>query len=163
MLSERRLESYLKLSEIIQYSRQNPLWFVENFLGIELLDYQKYVFMRTWNTPFVVWTMSRSAGKTTLGSLYIMARGMLFPNFQTYILAGTGSQSQEMFMKIESIAMQRIASFTGLTDIFANETVKSSTNKTGFTHSPQSFETTLYNGSRINSLNSVADNIRSKR
>lgn len=100
---------------------------------------------------------------TTLGSLYIMARGMLFPNFQTYILAGTGSQSQEMFMKIESIAMQRIASFTGLTDIFANETVKSSTNKTGFTHSPQSFETTLYNGSRINSLNSVADNIRSKR
>ncbi len=119
--------------------------------------------MRTWNTPFVVWTMSRSAGKTTLGSPYIMARAMLFPNYQTYILAGTGSQSQEMFMKIENIAMQQIASFTGLTDIFANETVKSSTNKTGFTHSPQSFETTLYNGSRINSLNSVADNIRSKR
>lgn len=163
MLSERRLEGYLKLAELIQYSRKNPIFFVERFLGIELLDYQKYVFMRTWNTPFVVWTMSRSAGKTTLGSPYIMARSMLFPNYQTYILAGTGSQSQEMFMKIENIAMQQISSFTGLTDVFLNETVKSSTNKTGFTHSPQSFEVSLYNGSKINSLNSVADNIRSKR
>lgn len=100
---------------------------------------------------------------TTLAAPFIMAKSMLFPNFQTYILAGTGNQAQETFMKIENIALKRIASFTGLTDVFANETVKSSTNKTGFTHKPSSFAVSLYNGSKINSLNSIPDNIRGHR
>lgn len=66
-------------------------------------------------------------------------------------------------MKIEEIALQKISSFAGLTDVFANETVKSSTNKTGFTHKPSSFEVSLYNGSKINSLNSMPDNVRGHR
>lgn len=128
-----------------------------------MLDYQKYVIVRSWSTPFVVWTKSRAAGKSTIGAVFIMAKSMLFPNYQTYLLAGSGSQSQEMFLKMESIALQQIASFTGLTDVFFNETVKSNSNKTGFTHNPASFETKLHNGSIINSLNSIPDNIRSKR
>ena len=28
--------------------------------GIELMDYQKYVFMESWNKQFVLWLMSRS-------------------------------------------------------------------------------------------------------
>lgn len=316
MLSERKLEGYLKLAEIIQWGRKYPVRFVETFFGIELLDYQKYVFMNSWTKPFVLWVMSRNAGKalaldtpiptpngfttmgklkvgdyvldennkptkitfvsdvfigndcyeltfddgekivadadhiwlvkqeineehelltskdifrsfcfleknnieneilvplakskrteteshkkivsikkvpsvatkcisvdsdsklylagknhtvthnTTLAAPFIMAKSMLFPNFQTYILAGTGSQAQGTFMKIEDIALKRISSFTGLTDVFANETVKSATNKTGFTHKPSSFEVTLYNGSKINSLNSIPDNIRGHR
>lgn len=130
---------------------------------MELLDYQKYVFMNSWNTPFVLWCMSRSSGKTTLGSPFIMAKTMLIPNYSVYILAGVGSQSQEMFLKIEKIAMREIASFTGLTDVFYNETVKSASNTTGFTHNPASFKTQLYNGSNINSLNGNVDGIRSKR
>lgn len=110
-----------------------------------------------------MWTKSRAAGKSTVGAVFIMAKSMLFQNYQTYLLAGSGSQSQEMFLKMESIALNQIASFTGLTDIFANETVKNSSNSTGFTHSPASFEVNLYNGSTVNSLNSVPDNIRSKR
>lgn len=35
MLSERREEGYLRYAELIQYSRCNPLWFIENILGIE--------------------------------------------------------------------------------------------------------------------------------
>ena len=85
---------------------------------MELLDYQKYVFLQSWTTPFVLWCMGRNAGKTTLGSPFIMAKSLLIPNFEAYILAGVGSQSQEMFMKIEKIAKREIASFTGLTDIF---------------------------------------------
>lgn len=100
---------------------------------------------------------------TTLAAPFIMAKSMLFNNFQTYILAGTGSQSQGAFMKIEEIALQKISSFVDLTDVFSNETVKSATNKTGFTHKPSSFETSLYNGSKINSLNSLPDNIRGHR
>lgn len=163
LLSERKLEGYLKLAKIIQWGRQRPVDFVELFFGISLLDFQKYAFMGAWEKPYVLWVMSRNAGKTTLAAPFIMAKSILFNNFQTYILAGTGSQSQGAFLKIEEITLQRISSFTGLTDVFANETVKSASNKTGFTHKPSSFETSLYNGSKINSLNSLPDNIRGHR
>jgi hypothetical protein len=162
-ISQRKLEGYLKLAEVIQWGRKYPVRFVDRFLGIELLDYQKYVFMMSWYTPFCVWLMSRNAGKTTLGSPYIMAKSMLVPNFQTYIMAGVGSQSQEMFSKIEKIAKKEISSFTGLTDIFYNETVKSVANTDGFTHNPSSFQYRLFNGAVTNSLNGDYNNNRSKR
>ncbi|MCM3387322.1 terminase [Ureibacillus chungkukjangi] len=162
-ISQRKLDGYIKLAEIIQWGRKNPIGFVERFFGIELLDYQKYAFTESWSKPFVLWCMSRNAGKSTLGSPFIMAKSLLIPNFQAYILAGVGSQSQEMFMKIEKIAKREIASFTGLTDVFANELVKSASNTTGFTHNPASFQYKLYNGSIVNSLNGNYDNLRSKR
>lgn len=162
-ISQRKLDGYLKLAEIIQWGRKNPVKFIERFMGLELLDYQKYVLMESWNTPYVLWCMGRSSGKTTLGSPFIMAKSLLIPNFQAYILAGVGSQSQEMFMKIEKIAKREIASFTGLTDVFFNETVKSASNTDGFTHNPSSFQYKLYNGSIVNSLNGSFDNNRSKR
>jgi hypothetical protein len=162
-LSQRKIDGYLKLAEIIQWGRKNPVKFVERFFGMELLDYQKYVFMESWYKQYVLWCMGRNSGKTTLGSPFIMAKSLLIPNFQAYILAGVGSQSQEMFLKIEKIAKREIASFTGLTDVFYNETVKSAANTDGFTHNPASFQYKLYNGSIVNSLNGSFDNNRSKR
>lgn len=100
---------------------------------------------------------------TTLAAPFIMAKTNLIPNFQVYIMSGVGSQAQEAFMKIEKIAKREIASFTGLTDIFYNETVKSVANKDGFTHNPSSFQYKLYNGSSVNSLNGAFDHNRSKR
>jgi hypothetical protein len=100
---------------------------------------------------------------TTLGSIFIMTKLLLIPFYNVYILAGVGSQSQEMFLKIENITKRNIASFTGLTDVFFNETVKSTSNKDGFTHNPLSFKCTLFNGSSVNSLNGAIDSIRGKR
>ena len=162
-ISQRKLDGYIKLAEVVQWGRKNPVKFVERFMGLELLDYQKYVFMESWSKPFVLWCMGRNSGKTTLGSPFIMAKSLLIPNFQAYILAGVGSQSQEMFMKIEKITKREIASFTGLTDVFFNETVKSASNTDGFTHNPSSFQYKLYNNSVVNSLNGSFDNNRSKR
>lgn len=162
-ISQRKLEGYLKWAEVVQWGRMYPTKFVERFLGIELLDYQKYVFMMSWSAAFVLWCMGRNSGKTTLGSPFIMTKSLLIPNFEAYILAGAGSQSQEMFMKIEKIAKREIASFTGLTDVFFNETVKSAANKDGFTHNPSSFKYALFNGSVVRSLNGSFDNNRSKR
>jgi hypothetical protein len=162
-LSQRKIDGYLKLAQIVQWGRKNPVKFVERFFGMELLDYQKYVFMESWYKQYVLWCMGRNSGKTTLGSPFIMAKSLLIPNFQAYILAGVGSQSQEMFLKIEKIAKREIASFTGLTDVFYNETVKSAANTDGFTHNPASFQYKLYNGSIVNSLNGSFDNNRSKR
>ena len=309
MLSERRLQSYLKLAEIVQWGRKYPVRFVEEILGIPLLDFQRYVFMESWYRPNVLWVMSRNAGKalaldtpiptpygyttmgelkvgdyvldengkptkvtytsdiflgnkvfsltfedgevinsdadhlwkvrrdidkgysvldtrtlfreknvlknsefyipepnfknvkekklvaikeidtvptkcisvenpselflcgnnntvthnTTLAAPFLMAKAMLIPNFQIYIIGGTGSQAQGAFKKIEDIALKRIASFAGTTDVFLHETVKTTQNKTGFSHNPKSFETRLFNGSRINTLNSVPDNVRGHR
>ncbi|WP_440118443.1 terminase [Paenibacillus sp. QZ-Y1] len=162
-MSTRKIDGYLKLAKIIQWGRKNPVRFVERFLGMELLDYQKYAFMQSWSTQYVLWCMGRSSGKTTLGSPFIMTKSLLIPNFEAYILAGVGSQSQEMFMKIEKIAKKEITSFTGLTDIFYNETVKSSANTDGFTHNPASFSYKLYNAATVKSLNGSFDNNRSKR
>jgi hypothetical protein len=119
--------------------------------------------MKSWVTPFNVWCQSRGSGKTTLMAPFIMAKTNLINNFQVYIMSGVGSQAQEAFLKIEKIAKREIASFTGLTDVFYNETVKSTANTDGFTHNPASFQYRLYNGSAVNSLNGSFDNNRSKR
>lgn len=62
---------------------------------------------------------------TTLGSPFLMAKTLLLPYFEGYILSGTGAQSIGMMKKIEAITKKEIASFTGLTDVFMNELVKS--------------------------------------
>jgi hypothetical protein len=119
--------------------------------------------MMSWVTPNNVWCQSRGSGKTTLLAPFIMAKSVLIPNYQTYIISGIGSQAQETFLKIEKIAKKEISSFTGLTDVFYNETVKSSANRDGFTHNPASFKYQLFNNSATNSLNGNAQGIRSKR
>lgn len=162
-MTQKKLENYLKLCKIIQWGRNNPIKFVELFYGIEFLDYQKYAFMKSWTTSNVVWLFSRNGAKTTMGGIFIMAKSNLIPNFRTYILSGSGQQSQELFLKIEDIAKKNIATFTGLTDVFLNETVKSAACTTGFTHNPSSFGFDLYNGSKVRTLNSDFDNNRGKR
>lgn len=62
---------------------------------------------------------------TTLGSPFLMAKTLLLPYFEGYILSGTGAQSIGMMKKIEAITKKEIASFTGLTDVFTNELVRS--------------------------------------
>ena len=127
------------------------------------MDYQRYTFMQSFDKQFVVWLMSRNGGKSTLSAPFIMTKMMLFPNFESYILSTTSAQSQDTFLKMEKIAKRQIESFTGLTDIYFNEIVKSASNSDGFTHSPQGFKYELYNGSRVISLSGEENNIRGKR
>jgi hypothetical protein len=162
-LSERKLEAFKKYSEIIQWGRMNPVRYCERFYGIELLDHQRFVFMKSWITPRNVWCQSRGSGKTTLLAPFVMAKSNLFPKHQTYIMSGVGSQSQECFLKIEKIAKNEIASFTGLTDFFLGEIETNHSNSDGFIHNPSSFTYKLFNDSRVNSLNGAFDNNRSKR
>lgn len=92
-MSELKLEGLKKFAEIIQWGRRNPVKFCERFFGIEFLDFQKYVFMMSWITPNVVWCMTRNGGKTTLGSPFLMAKTMLVPKFEGYILRQIQSTS----------------------------------------------------------------------
>lgn len=161
-ISEMKMEGLRKYSEIIQWGRSNPIKFCERFFGVEFLDFQKYVFMMSWTTPYCVWCMSRNGGKTTLGSPFIMAKTLLLPKFEGYILSSNGSQSIGMMKKIEAIAKKEIASFTGLTDVFLNEMVKSA-NSDGIRHDPASWSYKLYSGSSMSTINGNYDGARGRR
>jgi len=100
---------------------------------------------------------------STLSAPFIMAKGILIGGHNTYILSNVSSQSQDTFMKIEQIAKKEIASFSGLTDFFMGELVKSAANTDGFTHSQTGFYYKLYNGSSVKSLSGNVINNRGKR
>lgn len=94
-----------------------------------------------------------------MAAIFLMIRALLFPHTNSYILAPSGSQAQETFTKMENIAKNNIASAVGVTRVFLNETVKYNSKADPFTHNAQSYTVSLYNGSTINTLNSVAKNI----
>ena len=116
-LTQKQLEEQKQISEFIQWGRRNPVLFAEQIFGISMMDYQRYVFMNTWNAQFVVWCMGRNSGKSILGAIYLMTRTLLVPNFSAYILCGVGSQSIELFSKIEKLTFNAIPSFKTLTDV----------------------------------------------
>ena len=89
----------------------------------------------------------------------MMARSLLLPNTNTYIMAPSGSQSQETFTKLENLAKNNIASALGVSSFFLDETVKFNSKADSFTHDKNSYSVSLYNGSTINTLNSVAKHI----
>lgn len=156
-------EMYLEWCELIQWARKNPISFVNIFLGIEFLDFQKYIFMNTWTATHAVWCASRSSGKSFLSSPYIMTRSMLFPNHETKLLANSAKQSKITFNKLEKVAKKQITSLTSLTDVFFNELVKSNSSTDGFKHEQSTCSTELFNGSKIESLSSAFDRNRGFR
>ena len=162
-LSQKKLEGYLKLSEIIQWGRKAPIKFCERFMGIEFLDAQKYAFMNSWLKAYNLWCITRNGGKSTLAAPFLMSKGILIPGHNSYILSNVSAQSQDTFMKIEKIAKKEIQSFAGLTDFFMGELVKSTANTDGFTHSQSGFNYKLYNGSSVTSLSGDITNNRGKR
>ena len=59
-------------AESISYYRCNPCIASEDLLGIRLIDSQKYILQKSWNTPHSVWCCSRNFGKSFIGSIFIM-------------------------------------------------------------------------------------------
>ena len=72
-----------------------------------------------------------------------------------------GSQSIELFTKMEQFAMKNISSFTNLNDVFQSNVVKSQANSTGWVHNPASYTVRTYGGSQVFTLNGAFDNNRS--
>ncbi|MFC0903855.1 hypothetical protein ACFHWD_04015 [Clostridium sp. MT-14] len=59
-LSSRKIKLYSANSKIIKYWRRNPCIACEDLLGIELLDFQKYILQESWNKPMCLWCCSRN-------------------------------------------------------------------------------------------------------
>ena len=93
----KRLEIFEKYTKIIQWGRANPTRFIEDFFKIQLTDMQKYVLLSSWATTNVIKLMEHNSGKTFLAAPFMMARALLLPNTNTYIMAPSGGQAQETF------------------------------------------------------------------
>lgn len=165
MTSARRRICELDAQSIAFY-RRNPCIASRDLLGINLFDAQKYMLESSWNAAHCVWACSRNFGKSFVGAVFLILKAVLYENQSIYIVSSVGDQAKETFTKIEEI-VRRIgktsASIKSLKDIVEQETVKSSTNKTGFSHNPAGYEVSFYNGSSIFTLNSNPDNNRSRR
>ena len=162
-MTTKKYREKMDLAEFLQWGRRNPSRFIEEVFNVQLMDYQRYLIDSSWNKPFVVWAMSRNGGKSLLAALFIMAKMLLIPGFKAYILAAVGSQSIELFTKMEQFAMKNISSFTNLNDIFQSNVVKSQANSSGWVHNPASYTVRTYGGSQCFTLNGAFDNNRSKR
>lgn len=158
-ITQRKMEVFDKYLKVIQWGRKHPVKFMEMFFGLQFTDHQRYVLLSTWTTRFSVWLMSRNSGKSYLSAPYMMARSILIPNHHSYIMCPSGNQAQETFGKIEDLAKNKIASVQGATAVFLGELVKLNAGDDGFVHDKNSHHCELYNGSTINTLNSVAKNI----
>ena len=162
-LNAKKIKEFVRYCKLLQWGRKNPVDFAAYILGIDLLDLQKYALINSWDKKFVLWLECRNAGKTTLIAIYVMLRSILIPYHNTYLLGNVGSQSKEIFEKLEKIVTRRIPSFGDLNDVFESELQRSGANSTGFKHDPTSFQLTLFNESTVNTLNSDITNIKGKR
>jgi len=158
-ITQRKLEIYTEYSKILQWGRQNPDAFVENFIGVTLNDAQRYCFQMAWPTKQSTIVASRAFGKSFLISPYMMSRALLFPGSKIHIIAPTGGQSSETFKKMEDIATGNIASVLDTTSTFLENCVTQGKGVSPFSHAKSGSKVTLYNGSTIESLISVPENI----
>ena len=166
IISSIRKKVYELDARSIAYYRRNPCIAAKDLLGINLIDSQKYILQQSWNTPHVLWCCSRNFGKSFLGAVFMILKAILYENQAIYIVSNVGEQAKQTFDKIEEIVLRigkTAASIDSLQDIVEKETVKSGTNKTGFSHPQQGYHVAFYNGSEIFTLNGNPDNNRSRR
>lgn len=162
-LGPRKIELLDKYSVIVNRGRQDPVWFIQNFLGVQLTDFQKWIINSAWTKEKVCLVCSRNTGKSFIASLYIMARAILFPGSKIYIMSLTAKQAQDTFTKMEDIAKHNISSVKGGENIFSNEIVKNNANTDGFLHDKQRYSVELFNGSTIETLVGKAESVVGKR
>ena len=163
-MSDRKLESLIRIAQIQKYYQCNPVRFIEDFFNITLLDAQAYIVARTWNCPNVLVLASRAFGKSTVIDLILMAKDMLFCNVWTYIASGSGSQAEQTFMTLERLANDGIDEMRNSTGyIFKHEIEIKNAAGDGFSHGSDGFKYSLYNGSFTQTLNSNIDKKRGMR
>ena len=161
--SQKKLEEYAIWTKIAQSGRKNPIWFMQEMMGVELMDYQKYTYMNSWIRQFVLWLKCRGAGKTIEGALLHMCKMLLIPNWKVYVASNSLAQSIECFKKIEDLTYNRIPSFKSLTDMYAEELYRSPNNETGFIHDPKGYNFKLFNNSELTTLSSNLTTNRGRR
>lgn len=150
----------------LAFYRRNPCIAARELLGVELTDAQKYILQSTWNAVHSVWTCCRNFGKSFLGAVLMILKAILYPDQAIYIVGAVGDQAKETFSKIEELVTRSgktAKSIESLTDIAQKEIVVNRSSATGFSHDPTGYSVTFFNGSSIETVNSIPKNVRSRR
>lgn len=166
LLIDARRKVYECDAETINFYRRNPCIAAEDLLGVRLVDSQKYIIQMSWNAEHIMWCCCRNFGKSFLGAIFMILKAVLYEDQAIYIVAPVGRQSKETFTKIEEIVLRMgstAASINSLTDIVQKEIKSNGQNPTGFSHNPDGWNVTFYNGSTITALNGKPDTNRGKR
>jgi len=157
-MSTKKIESLIEIARMQKFLQCNPVFAIDLFFNIELLDMQALAVERTWICPNSLLTCTRGWGKSTTIDLELMAKGMLFTNYWSYIASGSGSQAENTFNTLEKLANDNIDTFAGSTGkIFKDEVIIKNAAGDGFSHSSNGFNYSLYNGSMTQTLNSNID------
>lgn len=163
-LSSRKIEALLEIAKLQKYFQCNPVKMIDIMFNIELLDSQALAVQKTWICPNALLVCTRGWGKSTVIDLSLMAKGMCFANYWSYIASGSGSQAEQTFTTLERLANDNIDTFSGSTGIvFKNEIEIKNAAGDGFSHSSNGFNYSLYNGSMTQTLNSNIDAKRGYR
>lgn len=163
-LSQRKIESLIKIAYAQKYYQCNPVRFINDWFNVQLLDSQAWIVQQAWICPNVLLVASRGYGKSTLIDIITQSHDMLMNNYWTYIASGTGSQAQQTFTTLQRLSNDNIDSFMGSTfSVFKNEIEIHNSAGDGFSHSSNGFNYNLYNGSYTQTLNSNIDKKRGAR
>lgn len=166
VLTTARRRLYNLDARTLNYYRRNPIIACEELLGIYLSDIQAYILSNCWVAEKSAIAASRNFGKSFLIDVICLLRAILYPDQNIYIVSSVGNQAKNSFIKLEELVTRTgktAASIPDLKDIAQGEVVTTPKNQTGFSHNPAMYSTEMYNGSKIFTLNSSADNIRGFR
>ena len=166
MITSAQRKVYEADAKVISFWRCNPVIACRDLLGIELLDYQKWVLQSMWVASYIVLVVTRNGGKSFIVDVFLILWNLLFENQRSYIISSVGDQAKETFTKIEEIVLRQgktADSIKSLKTIAANDLVCTAANRSGFSHPPSGYTVTFHTGSTISTLNSQPDNARSRR
>lgn len=162
-MSTKKIESLIEITKFQKFLQCNPVFAIDLFFNIELIDSQALAIMDTWFIQNALLCCTRGWGKSTVIDLSLMAKDMLFCNYWAYIASGSGSQAEQTFNTLEKLANDNIDTFSGSTGkIFKDEIEVKNASGDGFSHSSNGFNYNLYNGSMTQTLNSNIDRKRGK-
>ena len=166
ILTSAKRKMYAADAATVAYWRRNPVIAAKDLLGIELLDFQKWILQSMWVASHICLCCGRNLGKSFLGSVFLILWSILMEDQELYIISSVGDQAKETFSKCEQIILRTgktASSFKSLKDIPSKEVITSPTNKTGFSHNPSGYTFGMFSGSRTHTLNSKPDSARSRR
>lgn len=163
LLTTNQFNLYNANAQMIEFWRNNPVQACEDLLGIKLLDFQAYMLQKTWTSQYSLWCLTRNGSKTVTGAILLKLVSLLFENQKIFIVSSNGKQAKNMFNYVENLALNKISEFGSTKDIFYNEIARGNSALSGFSHSPESFEVSMLNGSYIKTLNGNPDGNRSFR
>lgn len=98
-LDAEMLDFAMKLAMYVSYYRQNIHRFAEDFIGVKLKPFQKFLIYMLHQNSYSLLVMTRGIGKSWLIGLYACCLAILYPNSEIVIVSYTLRQAKNIVDK----------------------------------------------------------------